>query len=92
MPHLVPGSGYSKDYIESLYKSGTHNTTTLLLKKDAASESLLGINLSYNLRNLRIGMSLSENRFSLPVKPDYSDPEKIFSFSGRTSNVCSVLL
>jgi hypothetical protein len=86
---LGSGSGNSEDYIESLYKSGTHNTTSLLLKKDAASESVLGINLSYNLRDLRIGMSFSENKFSLPVEPDYSEPEKVFSFSGRRSNVCS---
>jgi len=82
-------SGYSKDYIENLYLSGTHNTPGLLLKKDAVSESLFGINLSCNLRSVRIGMAWSENRFSLPLKPDYSAPEKIFSFSGKTSNVFS---
>jgi hypothetical protein len=82
-------SGYSKDYIENLYKSGTHNTSTLLLKKDAVSESVSGINLSSNFRNIRIGMAWSENRFSLPAKPDYNNPEKIFNFSGATNNVYS---
>jgi hypothetical protein len=86
---LGSSAGYSKDYIESLYKSGTHNTSTLLLKKDAVSESVLGINLSYNFRNARIGMAWSENRFSLPVKPDGNDPGKIFSFSGKSGNICS---
>jgi hypothetical protein len=86
---LGSGTGCSKDYIESLYKSGNHNTTTLVEKKGAASETLFGLNLTRNFRDLKIGISLSANRFSLPVKPDYSDPEKIFSFSGRGSSVCS---
>ena len=84
---LGTSSGYSGDYIENLYKSGTHNTPSLLLKKDAVSESVFGMNLSYNFRSVRIGMAWSENSFSLPVKPDYNNPEKIFSFSGETSNV-----
>jgi hypothetical protein len=82
-------TGIAGDYIESFYKSGTHNTSSLLLKKDAVSESVLGINLSYNLRSIRLGMAWSENRFSLPVKPDYTNPEKIFSFRGETNNVIS---
>jgi hypothetical protein len=82
-------SGESGDFIESLYMSGTHNTPTLLLKRDAVSESVLGMNLSYNFSSIRLGMAWSENRFSLPVKPDYNNPEKIFSFSGETNNVFS---
>jgi hypothetical protein len=86
---LGTSSGYSNDNIENLYKSGTHNTSSLLLKKDAVSESVMGMNLSYNLRNARIGIAWSKNRFSLPLKPDYNYPEKIFSFSGETNNVIS---
>lgn len=86
---LGTSSGQSKDYIENLYKSGMHNTSALLMKKDAVSESVLGLNLSYNLSGTRIGMVWSQNRFSLPARPDYGNPEKIFSFSGTAGNICS---
>jgi hypothetical protein len=87
---LGTSAGYSEDFAETLYKSGTHNTSALLLKRDAISEEVFGINLLYNLKNISIGMSGSGTRFSLPLKSDASDPEKLFSFNGRTSNVCSV--
>ena len=83
-------SGYSGFYIDNLYRSGTHNTPGLLLKRDAANESVLGMNLSYNFKSVRIGLAWSETRFSYPVKPDNNNPEKIFSFSGATNNVGSI--
>ena len=61
-------TGNSRDFIENLYKSGTHNTSTLLLKKDAVSESVIGMNLSYNFGSIRIGTAWSQSRFSLPAK------------------------
>jgi hypothetical protein len=82
-------SGNSGDYIESLYMSGTHNTSTLLLKKDAVSESVVGMNLSCNFSSIRLGMAFSENCFSLPIEPDKNNPEKIFSFRGEKNNVFS---
>ncbi|MBK8884060.1 MAG: hypothetical protein IPN67_17305 [Bacteroidales bacterium] len=82
-------NGNSGDYIGSFYKSGSHNTLSLLQKRDAVSESVYGINLSYNFRIISIGIAWSENRFSLPAMPDYNTPEKIFSFRGRTNNVAS---
>ena len=86
---LGTSSGNSSGFIENLYKSGTHNTATLLLKRDAVSESVLGMNISYNFKSIRIGIAWSENRFSLPAKPDYNNPEKIFSFSGESNTVGS---
>lgn len=83
-------AGNSNDFIENLYKSGTHNTSTLLKKKDAASESVMGLNLSCNFSNLRIGMAWSQSRFSLPLEPDTSDPEKNFSFTGKTNDLFSI--
>ena len=88
----TPGisSGSSEDYIENLYKSGSHNTSTLLLKKDAITESACGMNISCNFSNLKIGMTLSENRFSLPIIPENNDPEKLFSFRGEINRVSSL--
>jgi hypothetical protein len=87
---ICSSNGISGDFIGNFYKSGTHNTLSLLQKKDAISESVYGINFSYNFRIIRIGMAWSENRFSLPAMPDYNNPEKILSFSGRTNNVSSL--
>ena len=87
---LGSSSGYSKDYIDNLYTSGLHNTSSLLLKKDAISELVYGINLSYNFKNVRVGLAWSEDRFSLPVNPTGQDPEKIFNFRGDRNDLYSV--
>lgn len=86
---LGTSAGNSGDIIESFYKSGTHNTSNLLSKKDAVSESFFGINLSCNLKNVRLGMVYSNSVFSLPVKGNKNDPEKLYSFNGQAGNVCS---
>jgi|WetSurMetagenome_2_1015567.scaffolds.fasta_scaffold00677_2 hypothetical protein len=80
-------SGLKKDYIENFYLAGIHNTSSLLLKKDVVSEQVIGINLSYNFKNLRTGLLWSEDKFSLPVIQDDQNPEDIFSFSGDRNNL-----
>jgi hypothetical protein len=86
---IAPSPGYSTNYIESFYRSGTHNTINLLAKKDAVSESFYGANLSFNFLNLRAGIVYSQNSFSLPVKTGANSPEKLFAFNGWSSGVCS---
>jgi hypothetical protein len=68
--------------IKSFYKTGLHTTPESLLKKDAAKETGYGLNLSYNLNNLRTGIIFTETRFSLPVIPDLNSPADRFNFSG----------
>ncbi len=85
---LGSASGNTSDYIENFYKSGIHNTSSLLLKKDAISEQAYGLNLTYNFKNLRAGLTWSENRFSLPVIPAAGAPE-IFSFRGDRNDLFS---
>ncbi|HUX58679.1 MAG TPA: hypothetical protein VMV77_17040 [Bacteroidales bacterium] len=80
----------SEDYIKSFYKAGIHSTYSLLQKKDAVSETVIGANLSYNINNLRIGLSWSENRFSLPVIPEINKPENIFAFRGNRNNLYTI--
>jgi hypothetical protein len=87
---LGSSSGSSKDYIDNFYLAGIHNTSTLLLKKDAISELVYGINLSYNFNNVRIGLVWSEDRFSLPVNPTGHDPENIFDFEGDRNNLYTI--
>jgi hypothetical protein len=76
--------------IKIFYKTGFHNTKGSLLKKDVASETCLGINLSYNFNNLRAGVIWTENIFSLPVLPDQSNPTDRLDFAGRTNSLISV--
>jgi len=80
-------SGSSEDYIENFYKAGIHNTNSLLRKKDAVSETVSGINLSYHLSNLKLGMVWLNNGFSLPLITEENKPEKIFNFSGKRNNI-----
>ena len=87
---LGSSSGSSKDYIENFYMAGIHNTSSLLLKKDAISELVYGINLSYNFNNVRIGLVWVEDRFSLPVNPTGQDPEDIFDFAGDRNNLYTI--
>ena len=82
-------SGSSGNYIENFYKSGLHNTSSLLLKKDVVSDLTYGLNLSHNFNNLRIGVTWSEDKFSLPVKPEKEDLEKIFDFAGTRNSIYS---
>jgi hypothetical protein len=80
-------SGSSKDYIENFYTAGIHNTSSLLQKKDAFTETTYGINLSYNFNNIRLGLTWTEERFSLPVIPEENDPANIFDFAGKRKNI-----
>lgn len=73
-------------FVSSLYTSGLHNSSSLLKKKDALTEASAGINLSYNFPRIRIGTTLSGNRFSMPVKPDTKVPENLYAFSGSGNN------
>jgi Helix-hairpin-helix motif len=87
---IASSSGSENDYIENFYLAGVHNTSSLLKKKDAVSESTYGISLSYNINNLRAGLIWSETRLSLPVKLTGNNPEKILDFTGDRNNIYSI--
>jgi hypothetical protein len=86
---LGSSTGITNNYIKNFYLSGIHNTSSLLLKKDAISERTYGLNLSCNLKNLRAGLIWSESRFSLPVLPASGTPEDVFSFKGDRNSLYS---
>ena len=87
---LASSSGISDDYVENFYSGGVHNTSSLLSKKDAVSESVFGATISYNMKSLKVGLSMSENKLSLPILLSVNDPEKIFNFTGNMNNIYSV--
>ncbi len=85
----TPGSpsGYSYYYIENLYTSGIHNTPSLLKRKNAISEQVYGLNLLYNMKNLRLGFTCTNNRLSLPIMSAGTDPEEAFNFNGSRNSL-----
>ena len=76
-------------FIESLYKTGLHNTPSSLLKKDALTETSSGANLSYRLKNLNIGLTYARHNLSLPVYPANRVPSDIYDFTGNRNQVIS---
>jgi hypothetical protein len=87
---IASSSCSSNDYIENFYLAGVHNTSSLLLKKDAIYCLAYGIKLSYNFNNLKVGLIWSENRFSLPVNLTTNNPEKVFDFRGDRNNLYTI--
>jgi hypothetical protein len=83
-------SGTTIDHIENFYRSGLHTSNSLLLKKDVVTDVAYGINLSYNLNNLRFGFSWSEDRLSLPLIHQVNDPEAIFDFQGDKNSLYTI--
>jgi hypothetical protein len=83
-------SGSASGYIKSFYTGGLHNTFSTLMKKDVITDKTGGVNLSYNLKNVRIGTAWSEERFSLPVRSEAGEPERIFDFKGSSNSVYSI--
>jgi hypothetical protein len=77
-------------FISSIYKTGLHNTSSLLLKKDLLTETVYGMSLSYNFRFMRIGASLSETRLSIPLHINADDPESIYDFEGAGNRLFSI--
>jgi hypothetical protein len=76
--------------VKSLYRTGLHTDSGAILKKDALRETGWGANLSYNFRNLRTGIALSETGFSLPLMPDISDPANKYDFTGRKNTLYTI--
>jgi hypothetical protein len=71
--------------IKSLYRTGIHNSSSLIMKKDVLKEYALGINISHSFKNLNAGFLFSDNRFSLPFSPDVGNPADLYDFSGRSN-------
>jgi hypothetical protein len=73
-------------FIETFQKSGLHNSTTSLEKKDAVTENCFIINVSTDFKTFRTGIILTGSRFNLPVTKTDPQPEDIYDFEG-TANI-----
>jgi hypothetical protein len=87
---ISPDPDSAGKHIENFYLTGTHTTPSLLLKKDAITETTFGINVSYSFRNIKTGASISQGRLSLPFYPTGSYPEDVFDFRGKSNTVASL--
>jgi len=76
-------------FAENFYEAGLHNTSSLIKKKDAVSETSFGTNVLLGFRNFKAGLCYSESRFSKPVMPDITDPVNLFSFRGQVNRTFS---
>ncbi len=75
--------------VDNFYKTGLHNTSSLLHKKDAVTETYYGMNVTYNFSSLRIGFNWSESNFSLPVNSVSPDAADLYDFSGERNSIFS---
>lgn len=69
-------------FIRTIYRTGLHNTNSSLLSKDALTELSYGINVLFDIRNIRAGLSFTGSRFSVPAAINEGDPEEVFDFKG----------
>lgn len=77
-------------FIENFQTSGLHNTESLMSGKDAVTITDFGVNLSYNLKDTRIGIVFSGNMFSHPLLSPSSKPEDLHDFEGSRNSVSSI--
>jgi hypothetical protein len=75
--------------VKSIYKSGLHETASDLLKKDVLTEISAGGNINLNLNSLRVGLTWSENRFSLPLVNESIELKDLNSFTGSRNSLWS---
>ena len=87
---ITASSDSSEDYIENFYTAGIHNTTSLLLKKDKVYKLISGIAVSYDFRNLKVGLLWSDTRLSQILKLSGNDPAKINDFTGNRNSLYTV--
>jgi hypothetical protein len=87
---LSDGIDSTDSSVKSFYKTGLHNTSGSILKKDAVRETGFGLNLTYNFNNLRTGIIWTDTRFSLPVLPDLVNPAYRYDFTGRKSTLFTI--
>jgi opacity protein-like surface antigen len=87
IPSMREDSSYNS--IVNLYRTGLHTTSSQIEKKDILSEADYGVNLSYNLSSIKIGLTWSETNFSLPFSDNIDSPEKQFDFNGRKNDIYS---
>ncbi|HLN55439.1 MAG TPA: hypothetical protein VK207_05580 [Bacteroidales bacterium] len=79
----------SGDHVINLYTAGLHNKPSLMLKKDLLTDMAYGLNMTCDLKNVRLGMVLTEDRMSIPFEVSAGEPESVYDFSGKRNSLFS---
>jgi hypothetical protein len=86
-------TGISEDssemFVKNLYSAGLHNEPDLLLRKDVLKNTTYCINLTYNFKSLRTGVTWSQTKFSIPFRAEINDPGKLYDFTGFSNSILS---
>lgn len=77
-------------FIKTFQRSGLHNTSSLLEKKDNVIEYSYGINVVSDFKFFRLGILWTESRFSVPVVKNDNNPEDIYDFEGDRNMIATV--
>ena len=75
--------------VNSLYRTGLHDTESAINKKDILSEISAGANASLNIKNLRVGLTYTDHSFSLPLVNNSTELRDIYSFTGFRNSLWS---
>ena len=81
--------GLQEDHIISLDNTGLHNTQSSLQKMDAVSIKTWGLNISYDYRNIRLGLSGVSDRLSLRMDGSGNSLRDLYDFKGYHNSVYS---
>ncbi len=76
--------------VSNLYTSGIHDSWASLYKKDVLTKSVVGVNLEYDFRSVKIGVTWSGTSFSIPFTDQSKDMAGIFNFTGERVSVYSL--
>lgn len=87
---LTPSSDSLPAAAVTIYNTGIHSKGSLLTRKDRLRERSLGLNISGNFRNIRIGMAFTADRTSNPLLPSNSGPEGVYDQRGNGWNYASL--
>ncbi len=87
---IISDSVEYTNYFQSFYQGGIHNSATSIQKKNGIANQTYGINLTYNLSNVRIGLTWAEDKLSIPMIPEKDDPKEIFDFTGDRNSIYSI--
>ncbi|MEO6723086.1 MAG: helix-hairpin-helix domain-containing protein [Ferruginibacter sp.] len=73
----------NEDFVSSLQTSGLHRTNSESIDRGVQRQFTFGGNLSYNFKNLHVGVNGVQYHFKLPINKS-ADPYNIYALSGSS--------
>ncbi len=73
---------FNDDYVSSIQTSGFHRTKSEVVDKGVQKQLAYGGSISYNIKNIHIGINSIQYNFKLPLKKS-TEPYNLYSLSGK---------